>query len=144
MVKHLSTMRETWLPSLGQEDPLEKETAIRSSTIAWKILWTEEPGRLQSLGSQRVGHDWATSLSPPLMASSLWLDPQVSWPVTFNSALLSPSLCSNSLPWPGVHSVALYRNSDFSFVSLSWLSKLPCFQMCLVCQERISREKNKD
>ena len=56
MVKHLSTMQETWGGSLGQEDPLEKEMAIHSSTIAWKIPWTEEPGRLQSMGSQR-GHD---------------------------------------------------------------------------------------
>ena len=47
----------------GQEDILEKEMAIHSSTIAWKIPWTEEPGRLQSMGSQRVGHNWATSLS---------------------------------------------------------------------------------
>ena len=57
MVKCLSTMRETWVRSLGQEDPLEKEMAIHSSTIAWKIPWTEEPGRLQSMGLQRVGHD---------------------------------------------------------------------------------------
>ena len=56
-VNHLSTMRETWVRSLGREDPLEKEMAIHSSTIAWKIRWTEEPGRLQSMGSQRVGHD---------------------------------------------------------------------------------------
>ena len=62
-VKCLSTMRETWVPSLGREDLLEKEMAIHSNTIAWKIPWTEEPGRLQSMGSQRVGHDWATSLS---------------------------------------------------------------------------------
>ena len=57
MVKHLSTMRETWVQSLGQEDPLEKEMAPHSGTLAWKIPWTEEPGRLQSMGSQRVGHD---------------------------------------------------------------------------------------
>ena len=57
MVKYLSTMWETWVRSLGQEDPLEKEMAIHSSTIAWKILWTEEPGRLQFMGSQRVGHN---------------------------------------------------------------------------------------
>ena len=56
-VKHLSTMRETWVRSLGWEDPLEKEMATHSSTIAWKIPWTEEPGRLQSMGSQGVGHD---------------------------------------------------------------------------------------
>ena len=56
-VKCLSTMRETPVRSLGWEDPLEKEMAIHSSTIAWKIPWTEELGRLQSMGSQRVGHD---------------------------------------------------------------------------------------
>ena len=58
MVKRLSKMRETWVRSLGWEDLLEKEIAIHSNTIAWKIPWTEEPGRLQSLGSQRVGDDW--------------------------------------------------------------------------------------
>ena len=56
-VERLSTMQETGVRSLGWEDPLEKEMAIHSSTIAWKIPWTEEPGRLQSMGSQRVGHD---------------------------------------------------------------------------------------
>ena len=63
MVKRLSTMWETWVWSLGREDLLEKETAIHSSTIAWKIPRTEEPDKLQSTGSQKVGHDWATSLS---------------------------------------------------------------------------------
>ena len=57
MVKRLPTMRETWVRSLGQEDPLEKERATHSSILAWKIPWTEEPGRLQSMGSQRVRHD---------------------------------------------------------------------------------------
>ena len=56
-VKRLSTMRETQVRSLGWEDPLEKEMAIHSSTIAWKIPWTEEPGRLQYMGSLRVGHN---------------------------------------------------------------------------------------
>ena len=54
-VKLLPTMWETWVRSLGREDPLEKEMATRSSTLSWKIPWTEEPGRLQSMGSQRVG-----------------------------------------------------------------------------------------
>ena len=54
--KHLPTMWETWVQSLGREDPLEKEMATHSSTLAWKIPWMEEPGRLQSMGSQRVGH----------------------------------------------------------------------------------------
>ena len=51
-VEHLPTMRETWVQSLGQEDPLEKEIVTHSSTLAWKMPWTEEPGRLQSMGSQ--------------------------------------------------------------------------------------------
>ena len=57
MVKHLPTMQETQVRSLGQEDPLEQEMATHSSTLAWKILWMEEPGKLQSMGSKRVGHD---------------------------------------------------------------------------------------
>ena len=56
MVKYLPIMRETGVQSLGQEDPLEKEMATHSSTLAWKIPWTEEPGRLQSIALQRVGH----------------------------------------------------------------------------------------
>ena len=63
MVKHLPAMRETLAQSLGWEDPLEKERATHCSTLAWKIPWMEEPGRLQSMWSQRVGHDLATSLS---------------------------------------------------------------------------------
>ena len=56
-VKRLPTMRETQVQSLGQEDPLEKDMATHSSILAWKIPWTEEPGGLQSMGLQRVGHD---------------------------------------------------------------------------------------
>ena len=61
-VKYLPAMWETWVRSLGREFPLEKEMETHSSTLTWKIPWTEEPGRLQSMGSQRVGHDWATWL----------------------------------------------------------------------------------
>ena len=57
MVKSLPTMRETRVQSLGWEDLLVKEMSTHSRIIAWKIPWTEEPGRLQSMGSQRVGHD---------------------------------------------------------------------------------------
>ena len=56
-VKCLPAMRETWVRSLGREDPLEEEMATHSSTLAWKIAWTEKPCKLQSMGSQRVGHD---------------------------------------------------------------------------------------
>ena len=57
MVKNLPAIQETWVRSLGQEDPLEKGMAIHSSILAWRIPWTEEPGGLQSMESQRFGHD---------------------------------------------------------------------------------------
>ena len=67
MVKCLSAMLETWVRSLGGEDPLEKEMATHSSTLSWKIPWTKEPGRLQSMRLQRVGHNWET-----LLTQSFW------------------------------------------------------------------------
>ena len=57
LVKNLPTMQETWIRSLGWEDPLEEGMAINSRILAWRILWTEEPGGLQSMGLQRVGHN---------------------------------------------------------------------------------------
>ena len=57
VVKNLYAMQETWVPSLSQEDPLEKEIAAHSNSLAWRIRWREEPGGLQFMGSQRVGHD---------------------------------------------------------------------------------------
>ena len=57
MLKNLPAMLETPVQSLGQEDPLEKDMATHSSILAWRIAWTEEPGGLQSMGSQKVGHD---------------------------------------------------------------------------------------
>ena len=70
MVKRLPAVQETLVWSLGRKDPLEKEMATHSSILAWKIPWMEEPGRLQSMGLQRVRHDWATSLSLFLSMSS--------------------------------------------------------------------------
>ena len=55
--KNLSAKQEIWVRSLGWEDPLEEDTTTNSSILAWRIPWTEEPGRLQSMGLQRVGHD---------------------------------------------------------------------------------------
>ena len=60
MVKTLPAMQEIWVRSLGQEDPLEEEMATHSSILAWEVPWTEEPGRLQSMGLQRVGCDLST------------------------------------------------------------------------------------
>ena len=62
LIESLSAMWETWVRSLGWEDPLEKEMAAHSSTPAWRIPWTKEPGSLQSMGSQRIWHDWEASL----------------------------------------------------------------------------------
>ena len=104
LVKHLSTMWETWVQSLGWEDVLEKEMATHSSILAWKIPWIEEPGRLQSLGSQRVGHDSETSLSLFTYAVSLIKSPSTvqvlsSWKsaLCWVLLLLSCQAVSNSL-----------------------------------------------
>ena len=72
MVKHLSAVQETQVQSLGWDNPLEKEMAAHSSTLAWNIPWMEEPSRLQSMGLQRVRHDWATSLSLSSSSSVLY------------------------------------------------------------------------
>ena len=77
MAKRLPAMRETWVLSLGWEDPLEKEMTTHSSTVAWKIPWIEDPGRLQSMWLQRVRHDWATSLSSFFFFMNLLLEAQV-------------------------------------------------------------------
>jgi len=61
MEKNLPAMQETRVQSLSHKDPLEKGMATHSSTLAWEIPWTEEPGGLQSMGSRRVGHDWVTT-----------------------------------------------------------------------------------
>ena len=72
-VKHLPSMQETWVQSLGGEDPLEKEMATHSSIIAWKTPWMEKPDGLQSMELQRVGHDWVTSLSLFTFKHSIYL-----------------------------------------------------------------------
>ena len=69
MVKHLPTMQNTWVRSLGQEDVLVKEMTTHSRTLAWKILWMEEPGKLQSMGLQRVRYDWVTLMSMSISAT---------------------------------------------------------------------------
>ena len=74
--KESACMRETWVWSLGREDPLKKEMATHSSIHVWKIQWTEKPCMLQSMGSQRVGHNWATNTSV-----SQWIYPWKTDPV---------------------------------------------------------------
>ena len=72
-VKHLPVMQKTQVQSLGWEDPLEKEMATHSSILAWRIPWTEEPGSLQSMGSQRVRQDWATTLTLTYLVTKSYL-----------------------------------------------------------------------
>ena len=105
MVKHLHTTWKTWVRSLGQEDPLEKEIATHSSTLACKILWTEEPDRLQSMGLQGVRHDWATSLTyllkscPALYDCSTWtVAHQASLPFTISWSLLKLMSIESMIP----------------------------------------------
>ena len=90
-LKRLPPTWETWVRSLGWEDPLEKEMATHSSILAWGIPWTEEPGRLQSTGSQRVWHDWATSLS--LSCDLRLLNAYSHWQPIFRVNSPSLSLC---------------------------------------------------
>ena len=76
LVKNLPSVQETWVWLLGWEDPLEKQMATHSSSLALKILWTEEPGGLQSIWSQRVGHNWATNTD---LLTYLWKKGETLW-----------------------------------------------------------------
>ena len=133
-VKHLPAMQETLVRFLGWEDPLEKEMAIHSSTLAWKIPRMEEPDRLQSMGSKRVGHDWATSLSlfrastPDMqMTPPLWEKVKrqaEEWGTIFTShisnskwsrSVVSDSLRPHGLPGSSVHGI-------FQAIVLEWIA----------------------
>jgi len=126
MVKCLSTMWETRVQSLGWEDLLEKEMATHSSILAWKIPWMDEPGRLQSMGTQRVRHDWATSL----LLSKQWPEEQASNLTHTSRGLLKystkmgascyywylcvfPLLCSNWLASPRKELIPLSNTPGF-------------------------------
>ena len=98
MVKNPPAIQETWIQSLGQKDPLEKERATHSSIFAWRILWTEEPGRLQFMGLQRVRHDWATftfSGYMPRSGTSGWYGNSI-FSFLRNLHIFLQSGCSNS------------------------------------------------
>ena len=81
--KESAVMQKTRVHSLGQEDPLEKGMAIHSSILAWRIPWTEEPGGLQFVGSQRVGHNWVTNARSPVFST-------ISPPIPFLMRVMSP------------------------------------------------------
>ena len=111
-VKSLPALQEIRVWSPGWEDPLEKEMATHSSILAWKISWTEEPGGLQSMGSQRVGHDWATNThgpgdSRPSLPEHLCIHPLTWISKSFHRMANSPPL------WP-----SSYHGARGSLVSL--------------------------
>ena len=93
MVKCLPAVQETRVWSLGWEDPLQKEMATHSSTLAWKIPWREEPGELQPMGLQSVGHSWATSLSKKVLGSMI-----LSWAITLRPQPPSTNEFSSHAP----------------------------------------------
>ena len=122
-LKHLLAMWEM-VQSLGREDTLEKEMATHSSTLAWRIPWTEEPGRLQSTGSQRVRHDWATSLS-----LSLYIYIKV-------AANLCPTLCNlmgYSMPHSSVHLISQARILEWVAICFYRGSSWPRNQTHISC-----------
>ena len=122
-VKCLSAMQETRVQSRGQEDPLEKEMATPSSTIAWRIPWTEEPGRLQSMGSQRVGQNWMTSLSPYIWGGlRLWKTSFWSLSVSYQKPMSLPQ----GLRPPGrIRIYHLGMNKQFTVLFWPWEVLLP-------------------
>ena len=129
MVKRLPVMRETQVQSLGREDPLEKEMATHSSTLAWKIPWTENPGRLQSMRSQRVGHDWVTSLFFPFPLYLFSFYEQYSYeysPVCSLVVVYRVSLGNSSLG-PARESFCCCRHL------MAWLGLLGPWWLHLVC-----------
>ena len=128
MLKGLLTVQDTWARSLGWEDPLEKEMETHSSTLAWKILWTEEPGRLQSLELQRVGNDWATSLSlffhfrfviAFLPSSKCFL---ISWLQSPSAVILEPK----KIKCHCFHCFPIY---------LPWSDRTRCYDLCFLNAE---------
>ena len=137
-VKCLPTVQDTWVRFLGWEDALEKVMAPHSSTLAWRIPWMEEPGRLQSMGLQRVGHDWATSLSLYCVLSIQYIPYSVfhlhdlfyNWkfvPLNLLHLFHHPLTCL----FPGNHLFVLYIYESalvqFSNFTYSWNHKIVVF-----------------
>ena len=123
-------MRETRVRFLGQEDPLEKEMAIHASTLAWKIPWMEEPDRLQSMGLQRVRHDWTTwkRKKNGSCSSHVWMwDHKESWVLKnwcFQTVVLEKTL-ESSLDSKEIKPVNLKRNQPWIFIHWKDGAKAP-------------------
>ena len=128
MIKHLPARWETWVRSLGCEDHLEKEITTHASTLAWKIPWTEEPGRLQSMGFQRVWYHQAPSLSFSFSVSYCWgweglcqerFKSNIWFPPLFNS-LISVLVSNSGISWNSGQMPRI----KFNMLCLTWKTKL--------------------
>ena len=113
-LKRLPAMQETWVRSLGWEDPLEKEMATHSSSLAWRIPLMEEPGGLQSTGSQRVGHDWVSDLTEKHLYAQLLI-------AACTAQWLLSQLLPICLPSPLIYSFLSWICIGFSSITLSLL-----------------------
>ena len=141
--KESASMKKAWVRFLGPEDPLEKEMATHSGILTWKIPWMEEPGRLQSIGLQRVGYIWAATLSfllslflpPP--PSPLWSEPPTSvvLVVVFSRSVVpgSYSAMDYSLPGSSVHGISQIRILEWLAISFSRGSSWPRNQTRVCC-----------
>ena len=122
MVKRLLAMWETWVRSLGWEDPLEKEMATHFSILAWKITWMEEPGMLQYMGSQRVRHDWVTSLSLRFRKfSAIISSNRFSTPFSLTSPPGAPIIWILVYLMMSKRPLKLFSFSEFVFLFPVWL-----------------------
>ena len=121
-------MQETWVQSLGREDPVEKEMATHSSTLTWKLPWMEEPGRLQSVGLQRVRHDWATKLNSSILHRCF---------TVYGLPGCSVMSDSFSTPWTLAHeaplSIGFLRQEYWVAISSSKGSSQPRDRTCISC-----------
>ena len=121
MVKNLPAVKTTWVRSLDWEDPLEEGMATRSSILAWRIPWTEEPGGPRSMGSQRVGHDWVTKHTPPSIG--LTILSSVRGAVIYPNDLKTYTYTENwNTPVNG------------SFILFTWVINFGCIGSLLLCR----------
>ena len=151
IVKSLPAMRETWLQSLGREDPLEKKMATHSSILAWEVPWMEEPDWLQSMGSQRVRHDWASSLlgdlcTPPFEKqwSIGYLLSQILWDLLYDCTIhfdkcsiyagnnVYPMIIGYRFPYVSFHPsllTVLFKASIYFLILSAWTTIY--WKMCI-------------
>ena len=120
MVKNLPAVQQTWVWSLGWEDPMEEGMATHSSVLAWRIPWTEEPGGLQSMGSQRVRHDWSD-----LAGTQAW---------TFCSVQLLGHVCLIAAPWTPACQASLSFTITRSLLKFMSTESLMLSNHLILCQ----------